>query len=174
VAESLSASRFPALKGLQIVARGKGAQRPPPRVWGRHQVSPSPRCPVTIAQKRAPDGGERDGEWGRATSSPPAGFHPPCVQPPDLWVNSSLTKEGVFCLAFMSPCLEVDFSNPRPPFGTEETIKWTTSNVFSRHSLAFRATVTDQTLASRTNIPHLMTSKEIRWCEPFLTEILHF
>jgi hypothetical protein len=42
VAESLTASRFSALKGLQMIARGKGAQRPPPRVWIDIKFAPLP------------------------------------------------------------------------------------------------------------------------------------
>jgi hypothetical protein len=60
----------------------------------RHQVGPSPRCPVTIAQNVLPDGGERG--WGVGQSddhSPPAGFHR-LFQRPDLWVKSRSTDAG--------------------------------------------------------------------------------
>ena len=62
MAERLTASRFSALKGLQMVARGKGAQRPPPRVWIDTKFSPLPAVQSRLL-KTAPDGG--DGEWGR-------------------------------------------------------------------------------------------------------------
>jgi hypothetical protein len=62
MAERLTASRFSALKGLQMVARGKGAQRPPPRVWIDTKFAPLPAVQSRLV-KTAPDGG--DGEWGR-------------------------------------------------------------------------------------------------------------
>jgi hypothetical protein len=95
MSESLTVSRSSALKGLPIVARGKGAQRPPPRGWGRHGVSPSPRSPGKISPNALPTRGEGKGEWGRATNSTAAGFHPRCVQQPDLWVMTCYRRRGV-------------------------------------------------------------------------------
>jgi hypothetical protein len=69
-----------------MVARGKGAQRPPPRVWIDIKFAP-PRCPVTIAQNRS----RRRREGMGSGNSPPAG--PPLY--PATRLVSKEHKEGV-------------------------------------------------------------------------------
>ncbi len=85
MAERLTASRFSALKGLQMVARGKGAQRPPPRVWIDIKFAPLPAVQSRLL-KTAPDGGERGGGVGLGVGQgdelapcwipPPVSSHP--------------------------------------------------------------------------------------------------
>jgi hypothetical protein len=63
--ESLTASRFSALKGLPILARGNGAKRRPPRVSVVMEVSPSPCGSFTIGQNPLWARGEGFGGVGR-------------------------------------------------------------------------------------------------------------
>ncbi len=91
VPESLTVSWFSALKGPQIVADcspGQGSAATAAPGVDRHKRWPLSPQSRKDWSKRSPDGGERDGEWGAATNSHAAAFHP-CVQQPDLWFKTS-------------------------------------------------------------------------------------
>ena len=72
---SLAVGRFSALKGLPIVARGKGVERPLPRVWVATQWPLPPQSPHEKS-KALPTRGRGGGEWGTMTNLSTASFHP--------------------------------------------------------------------------------------------------
>jgi len=91
--ESLTASRFSALKGLPILARGNGAKRRPPRVSVVMEVSPSHRGSFTIGKNPLWARGEGFGGVGRH-SELDRDLNHPSIQRPDLWVKTSPWGEG--------------------------------------------------------------------------------